>query len=78
MKVNDNPQSPSYPALPFLARDIEPGVGGSPFNVPVRWYGRPLGGRYPWRESPKDISQYHFNYSFLKDFENLSLSLIHI
>ena len=73
VKVNDNPQSPSYPALPFLARDIEPGVGGSPFNVPVRWYGRPLGGRYPWRESPKDISQYHVNYSFLKDFENLNL-----
>ena len=53
VKVNDNPQSPSYPALPFLARDIESGVGGSPFNVPVRWYGRPLGGRYPWREFQK-------------------------
>ena len=35
--VNDNPQSPSYPALPFLSRNIEPGEGGSPFNVPVVW-----------------------------------------
>ena len=46
MKVNDNPQSPSYPALPFLSRSILPGEGGSPFNVPVVWYGRPLGAEY--------------------------------
>ena len=60
VKVNDNPQSPSYPALPFLSRNILPGEGGSPFNVPVVWYGRPLGAEYESPSSPKDINQKHF------------------
>ncbi len=60
VKVNDNPQSPSYPALPFLSRSILPGEGGSPFNVPVVWYGRPLGAEYKSSYSPKDIEQKHF------------------
>ncbi len=60
VKVNDNPQSPSYPALPFLSRSILPGEGGSPFNVPVVWYGRPLGAEYKSPYSPKDIEQKHF------------------
>ncbi len=59
VKVNDNPQSPSYPALPFLSRSILPGEGGSPFNVPVVWYGRPLGAEYESPYSPKDIEQRH-------------------
>jgi len=59
VKVNDNPQSPSYPALPFLSRSILPGEGGSPFNVPVVWYGRPLGAEYKSPYSPKDIEQKH-------------------
>ena len=63
VKVNDNPQSPSYPALPFLSRNIEPGEGGSPFNVPVVWYGRPLGSEFKSPYSPKDIEQFNFNYS---------------
>ena len=61
--VNDNPQSPSYPALPFLSRNIEPGEGGSPFNVPVVWYGRPLGSEFKSPYSPKDIQQFNVNYS---------------
>ena len=61
IKVNDNPQSPSYPALPFLSRKILPGQGGSPFNVPVTWYGRPLGPEYTSPKSPKDIKQYNFS-----------------
>ena len=61
IKVNDNPQSPSYPALPFLSRKILPGQGGSPFNVPVTWYGRPLGPEFMSPKSPKDIKQYNFN-----------------
>ena len=61
IKVNDNPQSPSYPALPFLSRKILPGQGGSPFNVPVTWYGRPLGPEFTSPKSPKDIKQYNFN-----------------
>lgn len=40
-EVFDNPQSPSYPNLAFPT--ILPGQGGNPFNVPVRWFGRPLG-----------------------------------
>ena len=63
VNVNDNPQSPSYPALPFLSRNIEPGEGGSPFNVPVVWYGRPLGSEFKSPYSPKDIQQFNFNYS---------------
>ena len=62
VSVKDNPQSPSYPALSFLSRKIQPGVGGSPFNVPVTWYGRPLGSAYPSPNSPKDISQYHLSH----------------
>ena len=61
--INDNPQSPSYPALPFLSRNIEPGEGGSPFNVPVVWYGRPLGSEFKSPFSPKDIEQFNVNYS---------------
>ena len=61
--VNDNPQSPSYPALPFLSRNIEPGDGGSPFNVPVVWYGRPLGSEFKSPFSPKEIAQFNLNYS---------------
>ena len=62
VSVKDNPQSPSYPALSFLSRKIQPGVGGSPFNVPVTWYGRPLGSAYPSPNSPKDISQHHLSH----------------
>ena len=43
--VNDNPQSPSYPALSYLSPSnlIMPDEAGNPFNVPVMWLGRPLG-----------------------------------
>src|SRR5210317_2003645 len=61
VEVNDNPQSPSYPALPFLSRQIQPDQGGSPFNVPVTWYGRPLGSEFDSPYSPKDIKQYNLN-----------------
>ena len=69
--VNDNPQSPSYPALPFLSRSINPGEGGSPFSVPVKWYGRPLGARYPSPFSPKD--QYQLTTSL--DDESVKLTV---
>ena len=47
--VNDNPQSPSYPALSYLspANAIMPGTGGNPFGVPVLWLGRALGSAFP-------------------------------
>ncbi|KRO98594.1 MAG: TonB-dependent receptor, partial [SAR86 cluster bacterium BACL1 MAG-120823-bin87] len=63
INVNDNPQSPSYPALAYLSKEVLPGQGGSPFNVPVIWYGRPLGSAFPSPNSPKSISQYHFSNS---------------
>ena len=76
--VNDNPQSPSYPALSYLSKEILPGQGGSPFNVPVIWYGRPLGSAFPSPNSPKAISQYHFSNSLKFDISedlNFELSL---
>ena len=76
--VNDNPQSPSYPALSYLSKKILPGQGGSPFNVPVIWYGRPLGSAFPSPRSPKAISQYHFSNSLMFDLSedlNFELSL---
>lgn len=78
VKVNDNPQSPSYPALPFLSRKIQPGEGGSPFNVPVTWYGRPLGPEFSSPYSPKNIKQYNFNEVLSKEIGkglNLEISL---
>ena len=76
--VNDNPQSPSYPALSYLSKEIYSGQGGSPFNVPVIWYGRPLGSAFPSPNSPKAISQYHFSnnlkFNIAKDL-NFELSL---
>jgi iron complex outermembrane receptor protein len=74
--VNDNPQSPSYPALSYLSKKILPGQGGSPFNVPVIWYGRPLGSAFPSPNSPKAISQYHFSNRLILDIsENLDFEL---
>ena len=73
IKVNDNPQSPSYPALSFLTRSIQPGEAGSPFNVPVRWYGRPLGGLFPSPLSPKNITQSHVNYTYITTLNNYDI-----
>ena len=73
IKVNDNPQSPSYPALSFLTRSIQPGEAGSPFNVPVRWYGRPLGGLFPSPLSPKDITQHHINYTYMTTVDDYDI-----
>ena len=55
--VNDNPQSPSYPALSYLSPSnlIMPGVAGNPFGVPVMWLGRPLGSSYPSPLAPREI-----------------------
>ncbi|EGG30777.1 TonB-dependent receptor [Aequoribacter fuscus] len=51
-EVLDNPQSPSYPNLTFPL--IFPGTGGSPFDRPVQWYGRPLGAEAPSPLAPRD------------------------
>ena len=55
LRVWDNPQSPSYPALSYLKPSmlIQPGTGGSPFDEAVMWYGRPLGSAYPSPNAPR-------------------------
>ena len=75
VNVKDNPQSPSYPALPFLSREINPGIGGSPFNVPVIWYGRPLGSEFESPSSPKEITQVHFNSFINFDIQNTEVEI---
>jgi len=78
IEVNDNPQSPSYPALPFLSRKIQPNQGGNPFNVPVTWYGRPLGSEFDSPFSPKDIKQYNISQTIntnINDSTELEASL---
>ena len=81
-KVNviDNPQSPSYPALPFLTRNIFPDEGGSPFKNEIKWRGRPLGSNYPSPFSTKDIFQYHVTDSMKFSFSDndfLDISVTH-
>ncbi|MEE4279765.1 MAG: TonB-dependent receptor [Halieaceae bacterium] len=51
-EVFDNPQSPTYPNLSFPL--ILPGQGGSPFDQPVVWLGRPLGAEAPSPFAPRD------------------------
>ena len=68
--VLDNPQSPSYPALPFISRNILPDEGGSPFKNEIKWRGRPLGANYPSPNSTKDISQYHITNTLKFSFKN--------
>ena len=78
VEVNDNPQSPSYPALSFMSRYINPGHGGSPFNVPVTWFGRPLGSAFPSPYSPKDIKQYHVSNALFFDLNEFTHAEISI
>jgi iron complex outermembrane receptor protein len=54
ISVNDNPQSPSYPALSYLGRPIMPGKGGSPFSAPILWLGRALGSAFPSPDAPRE------------------------
>ena len=54
ISVNDNPQSPSYPALSYLGRPIMPGKGGSPFSAPILWLGRALGSAFPSPNAPRE------------------------
>jgi len=53
--VNDNPQSPSYPALSYLTLPniIMPGASGSPFSYPVLFRGRVLGSASPSKNAPR-------------------------
>jgi iron complex outermembrane receptor protein len=70
--VNDNPQSPSYPALSYLspANLIMPGTGGSPFAVPVMWLGRALGSAFPSPNAPREIETDRFSIGLSGEFDN--------
>ncbi|MFN2329570.1 MAG: TonB-dependent receptor plug domain-containing protein, partial [Chromatocurvus sp.] len=67
-EVFDNPQSPSYPNLAFPT--ILPGQAGSPFNVPVRWYGRPLGAEAPSPLAPRESDTLRASLQLDGQFEN--------
>jgi iron complex outermembrane receptor protein len=76
--VNDNPQSPSYPALSFPIIGV--GKAGSPFNKPVKWNGRPLGASSSSPPSPKKIDQFHFSTNFdidLNKDDKMKLAMTH-
>uniref|UniRef100_UPI003F6B63B9 TonB-dependent receptor domain-containing protein n=1 Tax=Congregibacter sp. TaxID=2744308 RepID=UPI003F6B63B9 len=67
-EVLDNPQSPSYPNLAFPL--ILPGQAGSPFNVPVLWYGRPLGSEAPSPNAPRDSETIRASIDFEGSFNS--------
>ena len=63
IKVLDNPQSPSYPALSYLSPSnaILPEQAGNPFGVPILWLGRPLGSSFPSPNAPRDNENIRFS-----------------
>ena len=62
--VLDNPQSPSYPALSYLAKPVMPGVAGSPFSYPVLWIGRALGSAFPSPLAPRNNTNERISFGF--------------
>ena len=70
--VNDNPQSPSYPALSYTvpSKAILPGQAGNPFGVPVLWLGRPLGSAFPSPNAPREIENDRFAMSLSGQYNN--------
>jgi iron complex outermembrane receptor protein len=61
ISVNDNPQSPSYPALSYLGKPVMPGKAGSPFSAPVLWLGRALGSAFPSPNAPRDYENSRYS-----------------
>ena len=72
INVNDNPQSPSYPALSYLSSSnlIMSDQAGNPFNVPVMWLGRPLGSSYPSPLAPREIETLRLSLGASGQFSN--------
>ena len=70
--VNDNPQSPSYPALSYTvpSRAILPGQAGNPFGVPVLWLGRPLGSAFPSPFATREIENDRFALGLSGQYNN--------
>jgi len=70
--VNDNPQSPSYPALSYLTLPniIMPGASGSPFSYPVLFRGRVLGSASPSKNAPRANENDRLSISFDGTLDN--------
>ena len=70
--VNDNPQSPSYPALSYLsvANIVMPGVGGNPFPYPVLFRGRALGSTYPSPDAPREHENDRISFGLSGELSN--------
>ena len=70
--VNDNPQSPSYPALSYTvpSRAILPGQAGNPFGIPVLWLGRPLGSAFPSPLATREVENDRFALSLSGQYNN--------
>ena len=70
--VNDNFQSPSYPALSFAtpANAILPGRGGSPFPFPVMFIGRALGSAFDSPPAPRSLESERLSLGLSGELDN--------
>jgi len=64
VEVNDNPQSPSYPALSYLTRPISSTEAGNPFGTTILWLGRPLGSAFPSPFAPRENEHFRVAFEF--------------
>ena len=70
--VNDNFQSPSYPALSYAstANLVMPGTGGSPFSFPVMYIGRALGSAFDSPPAPRYLESQRLSLGLSKTLDN--------
>jgi iron complex outermembrane receptor protein len=70
--VNDNFQSPSYPALSFAtpANAVLPGKGGSPFPFAVMFIGRALGSAFDSPPAPRSLESERFSLGLSGELDN--------
>ena len=70
--VNDNFQSPSYPALSLAtpANVILPGQGGSPFPFPVMFLGRALGSAFDSPPAPRSLEASRLSLGLSGELDN--------
>ena len=70
--VNDNFQSPSYPALSYAstANLVMPGTGGSPFPFPVMYIGRALGSAFDSPPAPRSLESERLSLALSRTLEN--------
>ena len=70
--VNDNFQSPSYPALSLATPGniIMPGQGGSPFAFPVMFLGRALGSAFDSPPAPRSLEAQRLSLGLSGELDN--------